>query len=359
MPSKIPAQRVALTDPKTGLADVSWYKFFFDVFTLLGSGSNSTSLLDVQMGPPPQPSTATATNDNYSFQAGQTVEQAIASATWTQLLFDTEEFDDGALYDDTTSTFTAQVAGDYEVYGSVLYPDNGTDFAQTYLELRKNGTAVAQWGAVPASVLGDLSMGRSCIVRAAQGDEFDVWAYTATVVTIGATVPVFASDAGSGGYVPFASSTLGGYNMYKAFDVVIAATFWHSNTGATCPAWVGVNSPSAEQYVAATIVNRGDLSGGADSYEIQGSTDSTNGIDGTWTTLFADTSAGVWAAGESRTVVFTTVGSFSWHRFYVVASYGGTGVNCADFRLIPSSGFVTNPDPATTQFGATLIRWAA
>ena len=51
--SNIPAPRVDFIDPRTGLMAREWYRFFFNLFNLTGGGSNDTSLLDLQIGPPP------------------------------------------------------------------------------------------------------------------------------------------------------------------------------------------------------------------------------------------------------------------------------------------------------------------
>ena len=48
----IPAPRVPVIDERTGLISREWYRFFFNLFNLTGSGSNTTSLQDVQVGPP-------------------------------------------------------------------------------------------------------------------------------------------------------------------------------------------------------------------------------------------------------------------------------------------------------------------
>jgi hypothetical protein len=51
--TNITPPRVPLLDPKTGLITREWYRFFFSLFTLTGGGQNTTSLTDVQVGPPP------------------------------------------------------------------------------------------------------------------------------------------------------------------------------------------------------------------------------------------------------------------------------------------------------------------
>lgn len=50
--TNIPPPRVPIIDDRTGLMSREWYRFLLNLFTLTGSGSNSTSLQDVQLGPP-------------------------------------------------------------------------------------------------------------------------------------------------------------------------------------------------------------------------------------------------------------------------------------------------------------------
>jgi len=50
--TNLPAPRVSVIDGNTGLMTREWYRFFFNLFVLTGSGSNTESLQDVQIGPP-------------------------------------------------------------------------------------------------------------------------------------------------------------------------------------------------------------------------------------------------------------------------------------------------------------------
>lgn len=50
--TKIPAPRVPLIDPTTGLIAREWYRFFLNLFDLTGAGSNAVSLDELQLGPP-------------------------------------------------------------------------------------------------------------------------------------------------------------------------------------------------------------------------------------------------------------------------------------------------------------------
>ena len=52
--TSIPAPRVSLIDERTGTISREWYRFLLNLFVLTGSGSNPTSLEDLQVGPPVQ-----------------------------------------------------------------------------------------------------------------------------------------------------------------------------------------------------------------------------------------------------------------------------------------------------------------
>ena len=50
--TNIPAPRVPIIDERTGLMSREWYRFFLNLFTLTGSGGDTITLQDVQLGPP-------------------------------------------------------------------------------------------------------------------------------------------------------------------------------------------------------------------------------------------------------------------------------------------------------------------
>lgn len=52
--TNIPAPRVSIIDERTGLISREWYRFFLNLFTLVGQGNNQTNLDDLQVGPPTQ-----------------------------------------------------------------------------------------------------------------------------------------------------------------------------------------------------------------------------------------------------------------------------------------------------------------
>ena len=52
MPSNIPAPRVPMIDPRSGLINRQWYTFFLNLFNLADAGDNSWTLNDLQQMPP-------------------------------------------------------------------------------------------------------------------------------------------------------------------------------------------------------------------------------------------------------------------------------------------------------------------
>ena len=49
--TNITPPRVPMVDPQTGIITRDWYRFFTSLFRLTGSGENTTTLQDVQLGP--------------------------------------------------------------------------------------------------------------------------------------------------------------------------------------------------------------------------------------------------------------------------------------------------------------------
>jgi hypothetical protein len=80
--TNITPPRVPLTDSRTGLISREWYRFFFNLFQLTGSGTNYASLTDLQVGPPVQEIDLTIVDPApagfAAYAAGSTQESQIA-----------------------------------------------------------------------------------------------------------------------------------------------------------------------------------------------------------------------------------------------------------------------------------------
>lgn len=52
--TRIPAPRVPFIDERTGLISREWYRFFLNLFTLVGAGTVQPSIEDLEVAPLPQ-----------------------------------------------------------------------------------------------------------------------------------------------------------------------------------------------------------------------------------------------------------------------------------------------------------------
>jgi hypothetical protein len=95
--TRIPASRVEVIDPRTGLMARDWYRFFVNLFTLTGEGSNAISIDELQLGPP-------GDSDISDHQVQQELQGlAVAPALTPQL----PRHRYGSFYDTTDQTLTA------------------------------------------------------------------------------------------------------------------------------------------------------------------------------------------------------------------------------------------------------------
>lgn len=95
--TKIPASRVPVTDPQTGLVSRDWYRFFFNLFNLTGAGNNPVSLDDLQVGP--------SNDQNASLAALEDQVQGLAVAPPATPQLPRHRY--GSFYDTTTQTAAA------------------------------------------------------------------------------------------------------------------------------------------------------------------------------------------------------------------------------------------------------------
>ena len=84
-------------------------------------------------------STATMAINGPAFSAYMSANQNISSNVSTKITFDTEEFDTANAFDTTNYRFTPQVAGYYQITGT-MYPNSTTSF--TAVVIAKNGSNI-------------------------------------------------------------------------------------------------------------------------------------------------------------------------------------------------------------------------
>lgn len=74
-----------------------------------------------------------------AFIAHKTSGQSLSSGTHTKITFDAEEIDTANGYSTSTSTYTVQVAGYYNLFYSYRF-DSATDFDNTLVYIKHNGS---------------------------------------------------------------------------------------------------------------------------------------------------------------------------------------------------------------------------
>ena len=110
-----------------------------------------------------------------AFQAYLGSNQSFSQNTYQKVNFNSETFDTDSAYDSVTNyRFTPAVSGKYFLYASVR-PSVTTDFDDSLLQIRKNGTAIAHTG---ASNFHYTSVHVNCTIDSDTDDYFEVFYYT-------------------------------------------------------------------------------------------------------------------------------------------------------------------------------------
>ena len=81
-----------------------------------------------------------------AFSAYLSASQTVTSGTWTKVAANTKEFDTASCYDNATNyRFTPNVAGYYQVNGSIAFNDSATLLTSCVIAIYKNGSNF-KWG---------------------------------------------------------------------------------------------------------------------------------------------------------------------------------------------------------------------
>jgi hypothetical protein len=186
--TSIPAPRVALIDERTGTISREWYRFLLNLFALTGSGSNPTSLEDVQLGPPVQEidlgSIDPTPSGFASYAAGSTQESQIAEIQ-KQL---------EAL---ASSTNVSEVRSELaEVWKQLQALKSGVDVSVVQSDLAEVGKQLQALQLIPAPSTDSLTTGASILYGNGSGGFSNVAIGTGVSFTSGTL-----SATGTGGTV--------------------------------------------------------------------------------------------------------------------------------------------------------------
>ena len=147
--TNIPPPRVPLIDDRTGLMSREWYRFLLNLFTLTGGGSNSTSLQDVQLGPPGVDEAALQA----ALQAYAELTPAVAPATADALFDAAAQLAPPAAQAAPVAFDTLDPPAFLDVPGRFLLPTNVTPGASPYTYQNTSGRPgdmIVSGGAVSA-----------------------------------------------------------------------------------------------------------------------------------------------------------------------------------------------------------------
>lgn len=223
--------RVEFIDPRSGFVSREWYQFFLTLFRLTGSGSNSTSLEDLQLAPTAQ---QTLAEDNvlllastelqaqisalkselealaltppypepvslhYASFHDTTTQNAAAVNTAYAITFNTTDIAEGVRIGSPTSQIIVNDAGVYNFQFSIQATTTSASSHYMYVWARVNGTDV------PDSATrvefkgagGDQVLAWNFVLQMAANDYFELmWSVTDTAISIASYTTIAPAPA--------------------------------------------------------------------------------------------------------------------------------------------------------------------
>lgn len=127
-----------------------------------------------------------ATTSEEGFRAYMSGTQSLSAATWTKIIYDTEERDDGGDYDPTTGEWTVPATGWYDV-GALLNFSSLADGDFIALQFRLNGANHRRVGSLHTGAAGTPTIGGSLPLHLAAGDVLTVYARRDSAGDVGST----------------------------------------------------------------------------------------------------------------------------------------------------------------------------
>jgi len=327
--TKIPAPRVSFIDERTGLMSREWYRFFQNLFVLTGSGSNATTLDELQLGPPPADisalsnaiTTVTATAPIVSSGGTAPNISMTNQGTTTTVLHGNAAgnptFSAVSLVNDVTGTLGASYGGTgltaYAV-GDIIYASGATTFAK--LSDIATGNALISGGVTTAPSWGKIGL----------------------TTHVSGTLPI-----ANGGTNSTATPTAGAvvYGTGTALAYTAAGTTGQVLTSATAgtPTW---STPTTGTVTAVSVASANGLAGtssGGATPALTLSTTITGVLKGNGTAISAAASGTDYAPATSGTSILYGNGAGGFSNVTI-----GTGVSFATGTLSAtgSGGTVTS-----------------
>ena len=211
--TNITPPRVQLVDTGTGLVNREWYRFFENLFRLTGSGQNTVTLEDVQVGPEGDASSMAAVlqtqlqdlavgpvhtpqliRHRYGSFFDTTTQTAAAINTPYAMTFNSTDYSQGVTRGTPTSRIYVDTLNTYNIQFSAQVNTTVSTDQLLWIWLRKNGVDVpASAGQVRTKGNGDASIAAwNYLLEMNQGDYFELmWAAD----DVGVQLQAFAASA--------------------------------------------------------------------------------------------------------------------------------------------------------------------
>lgn len=205
--TRIPASRVEVIDPRTGLMSRDWYRFFVNLFTLTGEGGNAASLDDLQIGPDGDavslaavlqseiqslsvapPNTPQLIRHRYGSFFDTTTQTAAVINTAYAMTFNSTDLSQGVTLGTPTSRVYVDTINTYNIqFSAQVVNTSGGGAHRIWIWLRKNGTDVPNTATV-IRIQGSNSEAVAAwnfLLEMNQGDYFELmWAADNTGVQL-------------------------------------------------------------------------------------------------------------------------------------------------------------------------------
>jgi hypothetical protein len=211
--TRIPASRVEVIDPRTGLMSRDWYRFFVNLFTLTGEGGNAASLDDLQIGPDGDavslaavlqseiqslsvapPNTPQLIRHRYGSFFDTTTQTAAVINTAYAMTFNSTDLSQGVTLGTPTSRVYVDTINTYNIqFSAQVVNTTGGGAHRIWIWLRKNGADVPNTATV-IRIQGNNSEAVAAwnfLLEMNQGDYFELmWA----VDDLGVQLQTFAAS---------------------------------------------------------------------------------------------------------------------------------------------------------------------
>lgn len=138
--TRIPAPRVPVTEGPDGIMSRPWYRYFTNVFTLLGVGQNPVSLTDLQLGPAVHTPHLDLTR--YAMFYDTTTQTAAVANTAYAMTLNTTAYSRGVTIGTPTSRVYVDRPGMYNIQFSAQLDRTAATVGLIYIWLRVNGVDV-------------------------------------------------------------------------------------------------------------------------------------------------------------------------------------------------------------------------